>query len=113
MKIGICLDFMGCGEMTQEDEYAEVEKQFRKILGKKCSFVRDIMDLKAHRSGTEDVVAFIRDLHTRAGEERYSIEEIKKWLLTLPLNSYASVTIVSPSSGIKAVTERSGKEEGK
>jgi hypothetical protein len=71
------------------------------------------MQPKTGLTGEQDVLAFIRDLHRRAGEERYSIEEIKKWLLTLPLNSYASVTIVSPSSGIKAVTERSGKEEGK
>jgi len=31
VKIGICLDFMGCGEMTQEDEYAEVENSFVKF----------------------------------------------------------------------------------
>jgi hypothetical protein len=42
MRIGMCLDFMGCGEMTQDDEYTEIEKQFCKILGKKCSFVRDM-----------------------------------------------------------------------
>jgi hypothetical protein len=29
--------------------------------------------------GLEDVIAFIRDLHRRAGEERYSVEEIMEW----------------------------------
>lgn len=46
MKIGMCLDFMGCGEMTQEDEYAEIEKQFRNILGNKCSFIRNMYPYK-------------------------------------------------------------------
>jgi len=64
------------------------------------------MALSSHGTGEQDVCAFIRDLHRRANETRYTAEEIRLWLETLPLNGYAVMKLKSPLDGIAAVTER-------
>jgi len=56
----------------------------------------------------DDMESFIRDLAQRAGEERYTVEEINRWLNGLPLNGYAKQHIDNPYDGIKAVTTRAG-----
>jgi hypothetical protein len=88
------------------------------------------MQPKTGLTGEQDVCAFIRDLHARAGEERFNIPEIRGYLTgCLMLQSiggeYTTRTernqslreaisdINDPQDGIKAVTERGGKEEGK
>lgn len=38
--------------------------------------------------------------------ERYTVEEIERWLNTLPLNGYAVMKLRSPLDGIEAVTGR-------
>jgi hypothetical protein len=47
----------------------------------------------------------IAGMHRRAGEG-YSVEEITRWIETLPLAAYAMQHINDPQDGIKAVTKR-------
>jgi len=55
----------------------------------------------------QDVKGFIRDLHARAGEERYSTEEISEYLKT-SCQGWLVEIINDPQYGIRAVTNRRG-----
>jgi len=68
---------------------------------------------------TEDVFAFIHDLAGRAGEERYSIPEIARWICRVEdINDMEIVPkrildgLNDPRDGIKAVTERNKTKGG-
>jgi hypothetical protein len=62
----------------------------------------------------EDVIAFIRSLHRRAGEERYSVERIAHWIFMSQnifiLDEEPECCLIEslndPQDGIKAVTNR-------
>ena len=58
-----------------------------------------------------DIFAFIRSLAQRAGEERYSVDEITEWIDTLPLSAYAIRHLDDPQDGIAATIKRNKKGE--
>jgi hypothetical protein len=70
------------------------------------------MNIQTNLSGMEDVLAFIRDLAERAGEERYGVEEIEDYLHQIGEHEctlYSAIrNILNPQDGIKAVTNRRG-----
>jgi hypothetical protein len=84
---------------AQTDKFSEVVQECFK-LG---------MGTNGIQIDPEDVVAFIRDLAQRAGEERYAVEQVRTWLSALPLPHYALIHLECPHDGIAAVTERKGK----
>jgi len=71
------------------------------------------MNIQTNLSGMEDVLAFIRDLHERAGEG-YTVEQIQYYLGRCYLSRRmgtlyeAQTRINDPQDGIKAVTSRRG-----
>jgi hypothetical protein len=59
-------------------------------------------------SGQDTIIAFIRSLAQRAGEDRYSVDQTKYWVSQLPMGAHATQHIDNPTNGIKAVIKRKG-----